>query len=180
MKIKSTISAKIFFRKTFKVVKYHSLFCKINTCLQKTIACISLRKDTQYSLIGTLIFSANINISLGVAFAVLFLCHFQKLQLLVIKRFEFFFFFFLYCTSTFTCLRFLKSYFKLEILTFSSEIKVRTCSFGKKNESHVQSLLVLRSQSQQYKQSRVCSSMLKVNKKDNRMISLTSVWSLAC
>ena len=56
---------------------------------------------------------------LDVAFAIFFLCYFQNLQLLVIKKFEIIFaalYFYLYELKK--CLRFLKSYFKLEILSF--------------------------------------------------------------
>ena len=68
---------------TFKVRKYESLFYKINTCLQKTTTCIGLRTEH--------IFSVNIYYTyfsiFGVAFTVPFLCYFQKLQPLVVKKF---------------------------------------------------------------------------------------------
>ena len=68
---------------TFKVRKFDSLFYKINTLLQKTNTCIGLRAKQ--------IFLVNIKYTyfsiLGVAFAVPFLCYFQKLQLLVVKKF---------------------------------------------------------------------------------------------
>ena len=62
---------------TFTVRKFELLFYKINACLQKTTTCIGLQAEQ--------IFSVNFSI-LGVAFAVLFLCYFQKLQLLVVKK----------------------------------------------------------------------------------------------
>ena len=66
---------------TFKVRKFESLFYKINTYLQKNTTCTGLRAEQ--------IFSVNINYTyfsiLGVAFAVPFLCYFQKLQLVVKK-----------------------------------------------------------------------------------------------
>ena len=69
---------------TFKVRKYVSLFHKINTCLQKITTCTGLKTEQ--------IFSVNIWYTyfsiLGVAFAVPFLCYFQKFQLLVVKNFE--------------------------------------------------------------------------------------------
>ena len=58
---------------------------------------------------------------LGVAFTVPLLYYFQKLQLLVAKNFELIFaalYFYIYQLKK--CLRFLKSYFKLEILIFLS------------------------------------------------------------
>ena len=61
--------------------KIESLFYKIKTCLQKTTTCIGLQAE--------LIFSVNISTYfsiLGVAFAVPFVCYFQKLQLLVEKK----------------------------------------------------------------------------------------------
>ena len=56
------------------------------------------------------------------AFAVPFLCYFQKLQLLVVKKFwtNFCCIVLLYLWAQKVCLRFLKSYFKLEILIFLS------------------------------------------------------------
>ena len=74
----------------FKVKKFESLICKINTCLQKT------------------------------ATAVPFLCYFQKLLLLMIKKFwnNFCCIVLLFVWARKVCLRFLKSCYKLEILIF--------------------------------------------------------------
>ena len=103
---------------TFKVRKFESLFYKINTCLQKTTTCIGLQAEQ--------IFSVNIWYTyfsiLGVAFAVSFLCYFQKLQLLVVRKFwtNFCCTVLLYLWAQKVCLSFLKSYFKLEILIILS------------------------------------------------------------
>ena len=103
---------------TFKVRKFESLFYKINTCLQKATTCIGLRAEQ--------IFSFNISYTyfsiLGVTFTVPFLCYFQKLQLLVGKKFwtNFCCIVLLYLWTQKACLRFLKSYFRLEILIFLS------------------------------------------------------------
>ena len=68
---------------SFKVRKSESLFCKINTCLQKTISCIGLQVKQMFSpYIWYIYFSI-----FGVAFVVPFPCCFQKLQHLVIKNF---------------------------------------------------------------------------------------------
>ena len=51
------------------------------------------------------------------AFAVLFMCYFRKLQLLVVKNWnKFFYIVLLFVWAQKVCLRFLKSYFKLETL----------------------------------------------------------------
>ena len=100
---------------TFKVKKFESLFYKINPCFQKATTCIGLQAEQ--------IFSVNIYYTyfsiLGVTFTVPFLCYFQKLQLLV-KTFStnFCCIVLLYLWAQNVCLRFLKSYFKLEILIF--------------------------------------------------------------
>ena len=64
--------------------KLESFFYKIDTCLQKTITCIGLWAEQ--------IFSVNAQYTyfsiLGTAFSVLALCYFQKLQLLVVKKFS--------------------------------------------------------------------------------------------
>ena len=59
---------------------------------------------------------------MGIAFAALFLCYSQKLQLLVIKKFWNIFccIVLLFVWAQKVCNRFLKSYFKLEILIFLS------------------------------------------------------------
>ena len=73
---------KLSYYATFKVKKFESLFYKINTWLQKTTTCIGLQAEQ--------IFSVNIWYTtfsfLGAAFTVLFQCHFQKVQLLVVKK----------------------------------------------------------------------------------------------
>ena len=104
---------------TFKVRKFDSLLYKINTFLQKTTTCTRLRTEQ--------IFSVNIWYTyfsiLGVAFTVSFLCYFQKLQLLVVKKFWTNIcccIVLLYLWAQKVCLKFLKSYFKLEILIFLS------------------------------------------------------------
>ena len=103
---------------TFKVRKFDSLFYKINTLLQKTNTCIGLRAKQ--------IFLVNIKYTyfsiLGMAFAVPFLCYFQKLQLLVLKKIwtNFCCIVLVYIWAQKVCLRFLNSYFKLEILIFLS------------------------------------------------------------
>ena len=59
---------------------------------------------------------------MGVAFTVSFLCYFQNLQLLVVKKIwtNFCCIVLLHLWAQKECLRFLKSYFKLEILIFLS------------------------------------------------------------
>ena len=97
--------------------KCESLFYKINTCLQKTTTCTGSQAEQ--------ILSANIWYTyfsiLDVPFAILFLCYFQKLQLLAIKKF---WTNFLDCTLIFISAKgvsqIFKSYFKLEILIFFS------------------------------------------------------------
>ena len=97
--------------------KFESLFYKINTCLQKATTCIGLQAEQ--------IFSVNIYYTyfsiLGVAFTVSFLFYFQKFQLLVVKKFwtNFCRIVLLYLRAQKICLRFLKSYFRLEIIFLS-------------------------------------------------------------
>ena len=108
---------------TFNVRNFETLFCKINRFLQKAIRCIRLRAEK--------IFLVNIKYTyfsiLGVAFAVPFLCYFQKLQLLVVKKFwtNFCCIVLLYLWAQKECLRFLNSNFKLEILIFLSFVVSR-------------------------------------------------------
>ena len=97
----------------------------LSRCFTKLILIckqLSLALDcgqTKYSLekfdiyIYTYIYSI-----LGMAFAVPFLCYFQKLQLLVIKKSwnNFWCIVLLFVWAQNACLRFLKSYFKLDIL----------------------------------------------------------------
>ena len=104
----------------FKVRKFESWLYKINTCLQKTTTCIGLRAE---QMLYVNIWYTNSSI-LGVAFTVPFLCYFQKLQLLDVKRFwtNFCWIVLLYLWAQKVCLTFLKSFFKLEILVFLSFI----------------------------------------------------------
>ena len=63
--------------------KVESFFYKVNTYLQKSITCIGLQADRSNVL------SKYINytfFNFGRGFAVPFLCYFQKLQLLVVKK----------------------------------------------------------------------------------------------
>ena len=68
----------------FKVRKFESLFLKVNTYLEKTSVCIGLWVE-QIFLINKQYAYFSI---LGVAIAVPFLCHFQKLQLIFVISFE--------------------------------------------------------------------------------------------
>ena len=98
--------------------RFEPLFYKINTCLKKTTFCIELQAEQ--------IFSVNIWYTyfsiLGMAFVVPFLSYFQKLQHLVVKKIwtNFCCIVLLYLWAQKACLRFLKPYFKLEILIFLS------------------------------------------------------------
>ena len=99
---------------TFKVRKIESLFYKINTCLQKTTTCIGLQVEQIFSVNIKYIFYFNF----GHGFCGSFSMFFHKLQLLVINFFFTELYFYLYELKK--CRRFLKSYFKLEILIFLS------------------------------------------------------------
>ena len=68
------------------------------------------------------IYNIHIFSILGVAFALPFLCYFQKLQLLVVKKKwnNFCCITLVFVQAQKLCLRFLKSYLKLEILIFLS------------------------------------------------------------
>ena len=105
--------------------KFESLFYKINTCLQKATTCIGLQAEQ--------IFSVNIYYTyfsiLGVAFTVSFLFYFQKFQLLVVKKFwtNFCRIVLLYLRAQKICLRFLKSYFRLEIIFLSFVVSCFRC-----------------------------------------------------
>ena len=101
----------------FKVRKFESLFYKLNTSLQKSTTCI--RIADRANILSKYIYVFSI---LGVAFAVLFLCYFQKLQLLLVKNFwtNFLCIVLLFVWAQNMCLRFLKYYFKLEVLIFLS------------------------------------------------------------
>ena len=103
---------------SFKMRKFESFFYKINTCLQKATICIVLQVEQIFPVnIWYIYFSI-----LGVVFAVPFLSYFQKLQLFVVKKFwnSFCCIVLLFVRAQKVCPRFLKSYFKLEILIFSS------------------------------------------------------------
>ena len=104
---------------TLKVRKFESLFYKINTCLQKTATYFGLRVEKIFSVNIYTYFSI-----LGVDFTVLCLCYIKKLQLLVVKKFWTMIccIILLYLWAQKVCLRFLKSYFKLEILIFLSVV----------------------------------------------------------
>ena len=95
----------------------------LNRCSTKLIhVCqkLQLPLDCRQRIYPLLIFNVYIFSILGVAFAVSFLRYFQKLQLLVIKIFfnNFCCIVILFVWAQKACLRFLKSYFKLEILIF--------------------------------------------------------------
>ena len=105
---------------TFKMRKIKSFFYKINTCLQKAAISTVLQVEQIFSVnIWYIYIYFSI---LSVVFAVPFLSYFQKLQLLVVKKFwnSFCCIVLLFVWAQKVCLRFLKSYFKLEILIFSS------------------------------------------------------------
>ena len=125
---------------SFKVRKFESLFYKINTYLQKTTPCIRLRAeqifsvDTKYTYFSIL----------GVAFTVPFLCYFQKLQLLVVKKFwtNFCSIVLLYLWAQKLCLIFLKPYFTGDInifvlrgVFFSRYVLLKSSFSGEKNIS---------------------------------------------
>ena len=102
-----------------KLRKLESLFYKTGTCLQKTTTCIGLQTEQIFSV--NILYACFFAILAG-AFAVLFLCYFQKLQLLVVKRFwaNFCYIVLPIVWAQKACIRFLRSYFKLEILIFLS------------------------------------------------------------
>ena len=99
---------------TFRVRKFCSCSTKlIHVC--KKLPLVLDCGQTKYYLEKFNIYIFSI---LGVAFAVPFVCYFQKLQLLVIKKFwdNFWWIVLLFVWAQKLCLRFLKSYFKLEIV----------------------------------------------------------------
>ena len=63
--------------------KVASFFYKVNTYLQKSITCIGLQADRSNVLSKYIIYMF---FNFGRGFAVPFLCYFQKLQLLVVKK----------------------------------------------------------------------------------------------
>ena len=91
---------------TFKARKFGSLFYKINACFQKTTTCIGLQAEQKFSVYFSI---------LGMAFAVPLLGYFQKLQLLLVKKFWTDFccivLVLLYLWAQKVYLRFLKSFF---------------------------------------------------------------------
>ena len=91
---------------TFKVRKFELLFYKINTRLQKTTLDCGQNKYPLWIF--------NINKHIFHFWAVPFLCYFQKLQLLVIKKFwnNFCCFVILFLWAQKMCLRFLKILFQ--------------------------------------------------------------------
>ena len=101
---------------TFKMRKFELLFYKINTCLPKPTTCIGLQAEQMFSVNTKYPYFS----ILSVAFVVPLLSYFQKLQLLAVKRFwtNFCCIVLLYLWAQKVCLKFLKSYFKLEILIF--------------------------------------------------------------
>ena len=105
--------------------KFESLFYKINTCLQKATTCIGLQAEQIFSVT---IYYTYFSI-LGVAFTVSFLFYFQKFQLLVVKKFwtNFCRIVLLYLRAQKICLRFLKSYFRLEIIFLSFVVSCFRC-----------------------------------------------------
>ena len=66
-----------------KITLLESLFYKTNICLQKTATCIGLQAEQVWSVID--IFNIFFSV-LGVTFMLPFLCCFQNLHLLVIKK----------------------------------------------------------------------------------------------
>ena len=123
---------------TFKVNTFESLFSKINTRWQKTTTCIGLQaKQISLNILLYMCIYLSIYLSiymyiinvciyiysiLGMAFSAPILYYIQKLQLLVIKKFwnNFDCIVLLFVWAQKVCPRFLKSYFKLEMLIFLS------------------------------------------------------------
>ena len=109
---------------TLKLRKFESLSYKINTCLKKLPLVLDCGQS-KYSLwifnIYIYIYIRSISI-LVLAFVVPFLCYFLKLQILMIKKFwnDFCCIVFLFLWAQKVHLRFLKSDFKLKILTYLS------------------------------------------------------------
>ena len=110
--------AELSYYATFKVRKSESLFYKINACLQNATTCIGLQAEQIFSVNIWLTYFFNF----GRGFWGLFLCYFQKLQLLAVKKIwsNFYCIVLLFAWAQKLCLIFLKSYFKLEILIFLS------------------------------------------------------------
>ena len=105
---------------TFRVRKFESLFHEINRCLQKTTTYIGLLAEQ--NILCKYLIHIFFQFWAWLFLAVPFLCYFQKLQLLLIKKFWKIFCctFLLFVWAQKACLRFLKSYFRLEILIFLS------------------------------------------------------------
>ena len=105
---------------TFKLRKFQSLFYKIHTKnFWKKLPLALDCKQGKYSL---LLYNIHIFSILGVHFPVHFLCYFKKLQVLVVKKFWNYFssIVLVFVWAQKACPRFLKSYFKFEILFFFS------------------------------------------------------------
>ena len=96
--------------------KLESFFYKMKPCLQKLPLALDCRQN-KYSL---QIFNIHMPSVLGLAFVVLFPCYFQKIQILLIKRFwnNFYRIVLLFASAQKVHFSFLKSCFKLEILIF--------------------------------------------------------------
>ena len=103
---------------TFKVKKFELFFYKINACLQKTMFCVGLRVEQIFSVSIQYTYLSNLEVTLAVPF----LCYFQKFQLLAVKEIWpcFCSIVLLYLWAQKMCLKFLKSYLRLEILMFLS------------------------------------------------------------
>ena len=103
---------------TLKVRKCESLFYKLIHFCKK----LPLALDCKQSKYSQQTYNMHIFLILDVAFAVLFLFYFQKLKFLVVKKFwtNFCCFVLLYLWAQKVCFRFLKPYFKLEVLIFLS------------------------------------------------------------
>ena len=101
---------------TFKMRKFELLFYKINTCLPKPTTCIGLQAEQMFSVNTKYPYFS----ILSVAFVVPLLSYFQKPQLLAVKRFwtNFCCIVLLYLWAQKVCLKFLKSFFRLQILIF--------------------------------------------------------------
>ena len=141
IKISSLISSltSLKYYATFKVKNFESFFYNINTCLHNYQHWIAGRANI-LSIYITYIF-----FNFGVAFAVYFLCYFQKLQLLVVKKFwtKFCCIVLPYLWAQKMFLRLLNPYFKLDILNicalcgvfFSRYVRIKSSFCDEKNIS---------------------------------------------
>ena len=103
---------------TFKMRKLESLFYKINNFLQKTTTCIGLQAEQIFSIKIWYTYFSNF----GHGFCVPFPYYSQNLQPPVVKKIwnSLCSIVLLFVWAQKLCLRFLKSYFKLEVLIFLS------------------------------------------------------------